>query len=169
MWSSFTKWCGIIIVSKMLHGKGKIIYVRFIPPFMKNGRSFESRGEISIRGRGCNTLGIRLTLLHLHYMSWSNIHFIKTTHMKYTICCIVSKTCFMQYKLMNGWMMLMFMKCKCNYASLTPRVLQPSPLIKISPWDLKSVPFWIKGRVYILQIIFPFPRCIAFTTPGYST
>ena len=37
-------------------GNGKIIYVRFIPPFMKNGRSFESRDEISIRGRGHNTL-----------------------------------------------------------------------------------------------------------------
>ena len=48
--------------------------------------------------------------------------------------------------------------------SQTPRVLQPSPLIKISPRDLKSVPFWIKGRVYILQIIFPLPRCIALTT-----
>ena len=36
--------------------KGKIIYVRFIPPFMKNGRSFESQDEISIRGRGWNTL-----------------------------------------------------------------------------------------------------------------
>ena len=30
------------------------------PSFMKNGRSFESRGEISIRGRGYNTLGVRL-------------------------------------------------------------------------------------------------------------
>ena len=40
----------------MLCGKGKIIYVRFILPFMKNGRSSKSRYEISIRGRGCNTL-----------------------------------------------------------------------------------------------------------------
>ena len=38
----------------------KIIYVKFIPPFTKNGRSFESWDEISIRGRGCNTLGVRL-------------------------------------------------------------------------------------------------------------
>ena len=41
---------------QMLRGNMKIIYVRFILPFMKNGRSFESRDEISIRGRGYNTL-----------------------------------------------------------------------------------------------------------------
>ena len=29
----------------------------------------------------------------------------------------------------------MLMQCKSNYASLTPRVLQPSPLIGISPQD----------------------------------
>ena len=51
----FTKWCGITTVNKMPHGNEKIIYVRFVPPFMKNGRSFKSWGEISIRGRGCNT------------------------------------------------------------------------------------------------------------------
>ena len=38
----------------------RIIYVRFIPPFSKNGRSCKSRDKISIRGRGCNTLGVRL-------------------------------------------------------------------------------------------------------------
>ena len=48
----------------------------------------------------------------------------KTTLMKYTVCCKVLITCFMWYMLMNGWIMLMFMKCKCNYASLTPGVLQ---------------------------------------------
>ena len=31
-------------------------YVRFVPPFMKNGRSSKSQDEISIRGRDCNTL-----------------------------------------------------------------------------------------------------------------
>ena len=39
------------------------------------------------------------------------------------ICCNVPKACFKPSKLMHVWMMLMFMKCKCNYASLTPRVL----------------------------------------------
>ena len=29
-------------------------------PFSKNGRSYKSQDEISIRGRGCNTLGVRL-------------------------------------------------------------------------------------------------------------
>ena len=56
MSSSSTKWCGITMVNKMPCGNGRIIYVRFIPPFMKNGRSFKSRDEISIRGRGYNTL-----------------------------------------------------------------------------------------------------------------
>ena len=37
-------------------GNGKIICVKFIPPFMKNGRSCKSWDEISIRGRGYNTL-----------------------------------------------------------------------------------------------------------------
>ena len=38
----------------------------------------------------------------------------------------------------------MLMQCKSNYASLTPRVLQPSPLIGISPRD--SVRKTFKGR-----------------------
>ena len=38
------------------------------PSFYENGRSFESRGEISIRGRGCNTLGVRFALFHFHCM-----------------------------------------------------------------------------------------------------
>ena len=50
------KWCGITIANKMPCGNERIIYVRFIPPFMKNGRSFKSQEEVSIRGRGCNTL-----------------------------------------------------------------------------------------------------------------
>ena len=50
-------------------------YLREVDPtFYKNGRSFESRDEISMRGRGYNTLGVRLTLLHLHCMSISIIH-----------------------------------------------------------------------------------------------
>ena len=58
------------------------------------------------------------------------IHFIKeTTHMKYATCCNVSKSCSMWYKLMNGWMMLMFMKCKCKCGSQTPGVLH------IQPWQ----------------------------------
>ena len=48
--SSSTKWCGITTVDKMPHGNERIIYERFIPPFMKNGRSIKSQDEISIRG-----------------------------------------------------------------------------------------------------------------------
>ena len=52
----FFKVVGTTTVNKMPRGNGMIIYVRFIPPFMKNGRSFKSQDEISIRGRGYNTL-----------------------------------------------------------------------------------------------------------------
>ena len=34
---------------------------------------FKSQDEIFIRGKGCNTLGVRLALLHLHFMSTSII------------------------------------------------------------------------------------------------
>ena len=54
--SSSTKWCGITMVNKMPCGNGKIIYKRFIQLPMKNGRSFKSQDDISIRGRGYNTL-----------------------------------------------------------------------------------------------------------------
>ena len=70
----------------------------------------------------------------------------------------------MQYKLMNGCMMLMFMKCKCKCGSQTPMVLQPSPLIKILSQDLTSVPLLIEFLITVPQIILSFPRCIAFTT-----
>ena len=54
------------------------------------------------------------------------------------------------------------MQCKCG--SQTPRVLQPSPLIKISSRDLISVPLLIEFLITFPQIIFSFPSCIAFTT-----
>ena len=38
-------------------------------------------------------------------------------------------------------LMLMLMLCKSSYARLTPRVLQPLPLIKISSQDLHDLPF----------------------------
>ena len=61
-------------MNKMPHGNEKIIYVRFIPRFMKNGRSFKSRDEISIRRRGCNTLVLNMHLAlafheHKHHPS----------------------------------------------------------------------------------------------------
>ena len=39
---SSKKWCGITTMNKMPRGNGRIIYVRFIPPFSKNGRSCKS-------------------------------------------------------------------------------------------------------------------------------
>ena len=62
------------MVNKMPRGNGRIIYVMFILPFMKNGRSFKSRDEISIRGRGYNTLVLSMHLAlafheHKHHPS----------------------------------------------------------------------------------------------------
>jgi hypothetical protein len=49
--------------------------VKFTPLFMRNGRSFKSRGEISIRGRGCNTPGVNLHIaLALHEHKHHSIH-----------------------------------------------------------------------------------------------
>ena len=50
-------WSKVIKFYKVVwNNHGRIIYMRFIPPFMRNGRSFKSRDEIPTRGRGCNTL-----------------------------------------------------------------------------------------------------------------
>ena len=55
-------------------GNERTIYVRSIPLFTTNGRSFKSRGEISIRWRGCNTLVLSMHLAlafheHKHHPS----------------------------------------------------------------------------------------------------
>jgi hypothetical protein len=55
--------------------------VKFTLPFMKNGRSLKFRDEISIRGEGYNTLGVKLAQLHLHCINMS-IAF-------HVICCII--------------------------------------------------------------------------------
>ena len=80
-------------MSKMLCGKGKIIYKRFIPPFMKNARSFESRGEISIRGRGCNTLvlSIHWALAFYEHKHHPSIH--EHEHMKFHFIYLLFITC----------------------------------------------------------------------------
>ena len=44
-------------------------------------------------------------------------------------------------------LMLMLMLCKSSYAKLTPEVLQPLPLIKISSRDLQDLPFLEKGGI----------------------
>ena len=67
-------------------------------------------------------------MLHL---SVAHYPFHKTKHTwNINICCNVSKACSKQSKLMNGWMMLMFMKCKCKCGSQTPRVLQVGPNLR---------------------------------------
>jgi hypothetical protein len=61
-------------VRKMLCGNKKIIYSRFILLSMRNGRLCKSRDEISIRGKGYNTLGVKHALalaLHDHKHHWA--------------------------------------------------------------------------------------------------
>jgi len=43
-------------------------------PFIQNGTLFKSRDEIFIRGEGCNTPGVWLPYLHLHFINMSIIH-----------------------------------------------------------------------------------------------
>ena len=57
----------------------------------------------------------------------------------------------------------MLMQCKSNYASLTPRVLQPLPLTEISSRDLQDLPFFEKGGINLTQVILLFPCGILFT------
>jgi hypothetical protein len=60
------------MMNVMQLGKGRIICERFIPLCMKNGRSFKSRDEISIRGRVVTSQVLSLHV-HLHCMSISFI------------------------------------------------------------------------------------------------
>ena len=65
-------------------------------------------------------------MLHLSVAHFS-FHNGNNNTWNITIRCNVSKTCFMWYKLVNEWMMLMSTKCKCKCGRQTPRVLhQPS-------------------------------------------
>ena len=58
---------------------------------------------------------VSLSEWHMLHLSVAHFTFHKgTTHMKYTTCCNVSKSCFMWYKFTNGCMMLMFMKWSAN-------------------------------------------------------
>ena len=93
---SSSKWCRITTVNKMPCGNGRIIYVRFISPFMKNGRSFKSWGEISIRERGCNTLvlSIHLALAFHEHKHHPSMH--EHEHMKFhRILYILSHWCWL--------------------------------------------------------------------------
>ena len=53
----------------------------------------------------------------------------------------VNEMNFLMLMFMNEWIMLVLMKCKCQIAMLNTWVLQPLPLIEISPQDLKDLPF----------------------------
>ena len=59
--------------------------MKFTPNFMKNGRSFKSRGEIFIRGRGYNTLVLSLHIaLELHepkHLSFTHEHHHMLMHL----------------------------------------------------------------------------------------
>ena len=99
---SSTRWCGITTMNKMPRGNWRIIYMRFILLFMKNCRSFKSWDEISIRGRGCNTLVLSMHLAlafyeHKHHPSIHDhdhvkFHFIHLLfyHMW---CCLYTYIC----------------------------------------------------------------------------
>ena len=70
----FYKVCGTTIVSKMQRGNGTIFCMTPTPLSIRIGRYFQSRDEISIRGRGCNTLVLSMHLaltLHEHKHHWA--------------------------------------------------------------------------------------------------
>ena len=48
--------------------------------------------------------------------------------------------------LMNAWMMLVLMKCKCQMQFLTLGCYSPSPYRNLIR-DLKDLPFFIKGEI----------------------
>ena len=74
-WSNFTWSCGVIrVVNAMQLGKEKIIWEMVIRNSTNNGTFVKSRDEIFIRGEGCNTLGVWLPHLHLHFINMSIIH-----------------------------------------------------------------------------------------------
>ena len=79
-------------MSKMLRGNG-----RFIQLFMKNGRSFKSRDEISIRGRGYNTLvlSMHLELAFHEHKHHPSIH--EHEHMKFHLTHSIFITCDVAY------------------------------------------------------------------------
>ena len=87
--------------------------------------------EIHVAFRGCTT----------------TIH--KQSSMKQSEFANVAYVCFSDNGMMT-WIMHMFMKWHAISRSQTPRVLQPSPLRKISSWDLESVPFNIESRIIFL-------------------
>ena len=94
---SSTKWCGITIANKKPPGNERTIYVRSIPLFTKNGRSFKSQDEISIRGRGCNTLvlSMHLTLAFHEHKHHPSIH--EHEHIKFHLIHSIFITCDVAY------------------------------------------------------------------------
>ena len=73
----------------------------------------------------------------------------KHSNTKQTECANVAYVCFSDNGMMT-WIMHMFMKWHAISRSQTPRVLQPSPLRKISSRDLESVPFSIESWMIFL-------------------
>jgi hypothetical protein len=60
----------------MLLGKEKIIFERVIRNSINNGMLSKSWDKFFYKGEGCNTLGVWLPHLHLHFISMSIIHLI---------------------------------------------------------------------------------------------
>jgi hypothetical protein len=65
-----------MVVRVMLREKERIIYEKVIRNSINNGTLSKSWDKIFIRGEGCNTPGVWLPLLHLHFISMSIIPFI---------------------------------------------------------------------------------------------
>ena len=84
-------------VKWMQCGKGRIIYERFIQLSMKNGRSFKSQDEISIMGRGCNTLMLSMhwTLTFHEHKHHPSIH--EHEHKKFHFIHLIFITCDVDY------------------------------------------------------------------------
>jgi hypothetical protein len=79
----------------MLLGREKIIYERVIRNYINNGTLSKSQDKIFIRGEGCNTPGVWLAYLHLHFISMSIIHPIHAFVLLATwVCNILPYVCF---------------------------------------------------------------------------
>ena len=99
---SSTRWFGIIIVSTMLHGSVRTIFVRFIRFSTRDGRSYKSRDEISLRGKGYNTLGVKHAFCI--GIAWASLTIHEHEHLKFYLYDCLYHMCL----LLNALHMLRF-------------------------------------------------------------
>ena len=101
----------------------------------------------------CIVLTNLVSLSEWHMLHLSVAHFTfhkRTTHMKYTTRCNVSKLCFMCYKFTNGYMMLMFMKCSANVKAKHQGCYKKAKRVSlIQPWGLNRSP-------HKIELLYPF-------------